>query len=343
MVVPGISRKHRQQGMMLIMLIFIIGLASTAYLVNAMSQNIQAERNTKTAIALAKAKAALIGWSAGNDSTVITNIKPGTLPCTDTTNSGSAVTSGSNACAAYLGRLPWKQLGMDTIRDANQECLWYVLSPIFRNTMNNGTRASNPLASATGSITIKNSSGTVLATDVLALIISPGAALSGQNHSSSTDTVCGGNSTTANYLENYDEANLVFVSDSATNTFNDKLIAITREDLYLPLRKRLVREMMGNVAVPSGLYKYYTNNAQYPCPANTMTGSQNCVPPYGAWLPYNDMDYTQIGSWLERNNWYSLAAYTYNSATSVNVRLSGGTGSTQSCTASSAQVTCTYP
>lgn len=337
MIALGIFSKQRQQGMILIMLIFIIGLASTAYLVNAISQNIQAERNTKTAIVLAKAKAALIGWSAGNDS------KPGTLPCTDTINSGSAVTSGPNACAAYLGRLPWKQLGMDTIRDSDQECLWYVLSPIFRNTMNNGTRASNPLASAIGSITIKNSSGTVLATDVLALIISPGAALSGQSRSSSTDTVCGGNSTTANYLENYDEANFVFVSGSATNTFNDKLIAITREDLYLPLRKRLVREMMGNVSIPSGLYKYFTDNAQYPCPANTMTGSQSCVLPYGAWLPYLDMIYTQIGNWLVINNWYSLATYTYNSATSVNVRLSGGTGNTQSCTASSSQVTCTYP
>src|SRR5450830_261393 len=262
--------QQSQSGATLILLLFIIALAAATYSLKIFdASDLKAERDKKTGFALAEAKASLIGWSIGQAS------KPGSLPCTDTINGGSGVTSGTNACASYLGRLPWKQLGLQDIRDGNGECLWYAVSPDFRNNMTDATRVTKPLVTTSGAITIKNSLGAILATNVVAVVIAPGATLAGQDNSDSSVTTCGGNLTVSNYLENYDATNLVFISSPATSTFNDRLIYITKDEIYIPLRKRIIKEMVGNIAVTSGLLKYYQTYSSYPCASNTLNGSQN--------------------------------------------------------------------
>ena len=308
---------------MLMVLVFLVGLSMTAYLIGAASKaNVQAGRDSKTMAALALAKTALIGWAVSNPT------KPGTLPCTDTLNAGSAVTSGTS-CAAYAGRLPWKQLGIGDVRDGSGECLWYALAPVFRNAMNvsgANSRVNFPLNSNTpGTITVKDLNGQTVASQVVAVILAPGAPLAGQSRADSGSTVCGGNTTAANYLEtanginnatgNYDTVNLTltFVAGDAGSTFNDRLIAITMEDLYGPLRKRIAAEMFGTSSPTYGLLWYYNANHAYPWAANASYMQQ--AGSTSQYLPYGDLNFTvsSLNAWLVNNRWRELATYTVGS------------------------------
>lgn len=303
-------------------LVLALGLAMTSWLArNTLSQNSQTLREQKTAAALTTAKAALIGWSVSNAS------KPGTLPCTDTTNSGSASTSGTN-CTAYIGRLPWKQLGTGDLRDSDNECLWYALSPIFRNAMNvsgSNSRVNFPLNSNTqGTITLKDKNGNVLASKLAAVILAPGAPKSGQARTS-TATTCGGNVTASNYLENlnginnatgnYDAATgaLTFVMTGPTTSFNDNLIAISTEDIYGPLRKRIALELMGTSNPTYGLLWYYNKNHVYPWAANASYVQQSGST--SQYIPYGDLNFavSALNVWLVNNQWLPLVTYSVGS------------------------------
>jgi hypothetical protein len=329
----------RQQGMTLIMLVFIVGLTATAYLVYALNSNtIKIERDKKTATALADAKTALIGWSAGNAT------MPGALPCPDTNNSGSATTSGQN-CIVYIGRLPWKQIGMGDMRDGNGECLWYALSPVFRNAISVGNRGvSQPVLNSTssGSITLLDANATAFPTPVnpvIAIIFAPGVPLAGQDHSNVGSTVCGGNTTASNYLDtaqgidnstgNYVSGNnYTFIAGTASNTFNDRLIYITVEDLFSPVRKRIADELAGVGTPPiTGLRKYYADNRFYPwagdASGNVVTNAAS------GYAPYNALTLTpsSLRSWMVNNGWMSLV--TYQTGTNFNPN----TSFPQQCTA----------
>lgn len=304
--------------MVLILLVFLIGLGATAAFIHGANRpSYRVERERKTVASLALAKTALIGWAVSNST------KPGTLPCTDTANTGSAVTSGTN-CIAYIGRLPWKQLGLGDLRDGDGECLWYALAPVFRNAMNvSGTnsRANFPLNSNTqGTITLKDGSGHTLASNLVAVILAPGAPLSGQNRTG-TGTTCGGNTTAANYLEtanginnatgNYDITTLAltFVVSETSSSFNDKLIAISMEDLYLPLRKRIALELMGTSNPTYGLLWYYNTNHVYPWAANNSYVQQ--AGSTSQYIPYGNLNFavSALNTWLVNNQWRNLVTY----------------------------------
>ncbi|MFM9834974.1 MAG: hypothetical protein ACKVOA_02605, partial [Methylophilaceae bacterium] len=118
---------HRQKGLALLMLVFIVALAMTAYVVKTLnSSSIVNERSKKTSEALAEAKSAILGWS-------VIQINPGQLPCPEditkigTANEGIAQAS----CISpnpVIGRIPWKTLGLGDLRDGNGDKLWYVIS-----------------------------------------------------------------------------------------------------------------------------------------------------------------------------------------------------------------------
>jgi hypothetical protein len=314
--------KHGQRGVLAMALVLALGLVMTTWLMHhTLYENAQTLREQKTAAALAAAKTALIGWSVSNPS------KPGTLPCTDTTNSGSASTSGTN-CSAYVGRLPWKQLGTGDLRDGDNECLWYALSPIFRNAMNvsgSNSRVNFPLNSNTqGTITLKDKSGNVLASKLAAVILAPGTPRPGQARTGSA-TTCGGNTTASNYLEsltginnatgNYDATTgvLTFVISEPTATFNDRLIAIGIEDLYSPLRKRIALELMGTSNPTYGLLWYYNKNHVYPWAANASYVQQSGST--SQYLPFGDLNFavSALNAWLVNNQWLPLVTYSLGS------------------------------
>jgi hypothetical protein len=306
-----------QQGMMLIMLVFIVGLAATVYLVHALNANtVKIERDKKTTAALAEAKAALIGWSTGHAT------MPGALPCPDDSNTG--VSGGCNT--GFIGHLPWKTLGINDLRDGSGECLWYALSPEYRNNITVASRISTPInSSIPGTITVKGADGTNFPSPVnpvIAVIIAPGAPLAVQNRTSAGSTVCGGNFLPSNYLDTAQGVNnstgnhvplsnnYTFITGAASNAFNDRLIYIKAEDLYGPVRKRIADELTG-VGTPgnTGFRKYYVDNQVYPW-AGDASGDIVANSTSGP-VPYNALTLTpsSLRSWMINNGWMLFVTY----------------------------------
>src|SRR5262249_13352975 len=100
-------------------------------------------------------------------------LNPGRLPCPEaagffgTTNEGVAA---ANCKQPALGRLPWRTLGLEKLRDAAGEPLWYAVSPGWA------------LPNVTASLTINSDSRGKLTVDgrpeaAIALIFAPGRPL----------------------------------------------------------------------------------------------------------------------------------------------------------------------
>ncbi len=337
-----------EKGVALIIMVLILALLVTTYLIsNLQNMGLKASRQDKTMLALQEAKATLIGYS------LISKTMPGSLPCPDTTTNDGV--KGTCSASKYIGRFPWKTLGYGDVRDGNAECLWYALSPAFRDTIPTASRnATNSLNSNTsGTITIKNANGVTIASGVIAVIISPGSTLLGQSRAGLSTQLCSGSTTAtpSNYLDslsginnatgNISGNNLTFVSAQEISNFNDRIVYVTQEDLYKPLRKRIVREIMGKVEIPAGLYRYFQTSASYPFPSSTVAGGQNPGLTNG-YVPYTDaaMQYALLGNWLANNGWFNLTNFIYTSSTKVTISVGGGAGVVKNCTANSSNILC---
>ena len=157
----------KQRGAALLIFMLIFFLAATSWILgqgSAMTSPRQIDRTTVNA--LAQAKEALIGRAATD-----TN-HPGSLPCPDTNNDGiaEAANSPGKKCAVYIGRLPWKTLGLPMPIDGYGESLWYALSPSLRD-----SSTAEPINSLPA-LELKLDDTTTIA----ALIISPGPPLESQ-------------------------------------------------------------------------------------------------------------------------------------------------------------------
>ena len=130
-------------------------------------------RAQKTAIALAQAKEALIAYAAtykdthddpGSSSYTV----PGYLPCPDLGPPASRRPGCAGSCGSSLvsvmGRLPWKTLGLDALKDGSGECLWYAVSGTYKNNPNGvsgSTTTSNMMNWDTnGQFDVKDASNT---------------------------------------------------------------------------------------------------------------------------------------------------------------------------------------
>ena len=245
------------------MLIAVICTAGATWFVTSFGANAaRIERERKTATALAVAKQALIGRAAIDDTL------PGSLPCPDlaTHIAGSNMPddgiadlfSGIN-CPSYVGRLPWRTLGLADLRDADGERLWYALSPNFRD-------FSSQVHINDASIGTLTVSGATPLTNVVAIVIAPGAALNGQMRDSATNQ-----NNVANYLDGINASgNGVFVTQVADNTFNDRIATITVADLMATVEKRVANE------VTAALNQYFLTNSVLPKPASAT--DFNCQP-----------------------------------------------------------------
>ena len=79
-------------------------------------------------------------------------LQPGRFLCPDVDNDGSAEDSN---CENYVGRLPYKTLETEDLREGSGERLWYVLSPNFRRCDTYPTSQTESQPSLTGAL--KNS------------------------------------------------------------------------------------------------------------------------------------------------------------------------------------------
>lgn len=297
-----------QKGAALMMLITVLVLGTLTTLVVTLNVNSEiAEREIKTARALAKAKEALIAYAVSvilpTVPSATTTVRPGDLPCPASDNSGIAAANcgdaaGSTGQSLRLGRLPWMTLGVPDLRDGHGEQLWYAVSNNFKE--NTRTVCTNPDQSgclnsdSRGTITVRKSSGLIVnnganpdvfvPSGVIAVVIAPGGPLLREGASSLQDRSGAGVSDPINYLDvGNGEDNAAFIDSSATDGFingpvldvneniivNDKLISITYADLLPRLEERVAGEVLKCM-------KDYAlaNNGRYPWAAEVQESGE---------------------------------------------------------------------
>jgi hypothetical protein len=295
----SVSSRTLQQGQAAIILLLLVGLGVIALVYGmATPAKESIERDKKTAAALAQARDALIGRAATDNSI------PGSLPCPDTDNDGSAELFAGNSCPSYIGRLPWRTLGLPDLRDGSGERLWYALSSNFRD-----HPLVQPLNSDTaGQLTI---TGSAAAANVIAIVFSPGSVVGAQLRNAANEN------NVANYLEGENaNGDTVYTAALASDTFNDNLLPITSDALFNVVNIRVAKEAI------AALETYRALNNYYPF-AN----------PYGSLPPYNCSNGLNRGRipitptgcgqaawpgsapvWFANNNWNLVTHYAFSKA-----------------------------
>ncbi|HZW25262.1 MAG TPA: hypothetical protein VFF26_07255 [Gallionella sp.] len=299
--------KSRQRGIALMLMLVILILGVAAVLIGSLTTTaLKNERQQKTSLALTQARDALIGRAASDDN------MPGSLPCPDTNNDGTADLLSGNHCPSYIGRLPWRTLKLPDLRDGEGERLWYALSPAFRD-----DDSARPLNSNTkGSLAIYRADGSSTQTEAgysaVAVIFSPGSSLGSQSRTTDADK-----NNAANYLDIANSRNNAsgsgpFIAGTKSDTFNDQLVFITTKNLMPLIEQRVAGE------VKRALASYYANSgcncypwadsvAQY-TDYHSNTGLNR------GWLPDIAQPVDWTGSfrppqWFFDNEWYKLVYY----------------------------------
>ena len=237
--------RAKTRGQALLILIAMVAIAAMLLVYGSTSEAGRAVRaDAKTRAALDYARQALIGRAIGDAN------RPGSLPCPDLDDDGSAELFVGSACPSYIGRLPWRTLGIGDVRDAAGERLWYALSPDFRD-----HPAAPPLNSDTrGTLTVYSTSDAIPIThEAVAVLFAPDAALPGQMRDDST-AQCANTGKhvqrsrcAANYLDA--AANLTntaagpYLAASASFNFNDKLAVVGTPDFMPFVEQRVALEV----------------------------------------------------------------------------------------------------
>jgi len=263
--------KRTQSGFaLLLFMIVMIGFITAGFagLLSSSVKQKNEQAKAKTTAALLKAKEALLSYAVdyrvedkgpgGTPDGKIDLYRMGKLPCpdaSDTAFSGDVEGNQDPTCGGKsvnaIGFFPFKTVGLGKIEDANGECLWYVVSGDYKN--NIGADMLNRDSVGYLNVVDENGNlrhGTSEDEFPVALIISPGATLSGQNRSADAALPeCKANYTVSNYLEggaNIDYATdhpatadtlWKFLSTSESSYFensdhNDQVIAIYRHELW---------------------------------------------------------------------------------------------------------------
>lgn len=165
--VPAGRRAHpRERGAALLLFMILVVMAALAYLVsNLTPEGIERRRTQQTQEALVQAREALIGYALQyRDDQIKTGTYDamyGYLPMPDVGTSrfsalqpascnteGCAISMMNGAFPAenetIVGRLPWRTLGIEPIRDGHGECLWYIVSANHKNLGISATVRMNP-------------------------------------------------------------------------------------------------------------------------------------------------------------------------------------------------------
>jgi hypothetical protein len=303
------SFKFRQHGVALLILMLLIFLAATTWILGQGSGTYaRNQRDQTTATAMAQAKEALIGRAATDDN------RPGSLPCPDVNNDGAAESFVGPNCPSYIGRFPWKTLDLPELLDGNGDRLWYALSPGLRDY----PIPAQPINSQ--KVLELTLDGT---TNIAAIIFSPGPPLANQNGRPSNAV--------AEYLDgNNNDGDNAYISGLPSATFNDKALAITRDDIFRTVNQRVLAEIRGPddnaPGTPTyGLRRYHADFGSFPWADSGNDGIADVGTSTGN-LPYNDMELKALPplppyTWLFPNGWLPLVTYQRLSASSARITI----------------------
>jgi hypothetical protein len=225
--------------------------------------------------------------------------RPGSLPCPDASGTSpnvaddgaSDLLSGS-FCPNRVGRVPWRSLDLPDLRDEHGNRFWYALSPVYNDSPGAGVLNSD----TAGQLTV---TGAQPATDVVAIIFAPGAPLPGQDRIAIPNAV-------ASYLEGDNaDADLTFETAAPSTTFNDRLLAITRDMLMPSVEQRIARQArkcLQNFAASTGGWYPFA------APMSDVTDYADGVPPAGP-PPFITTTYGRVPSTLNATNDALAGAY----------------------------------
>lgn len=282
------SLQFKQQGVALIALLTLIVLIFSALSLKQLNRSeLKRLKLDKSRLVLAEAKQALLAYATQNFTAINcgTNCpRPGDLPCPDLDNDGEAEGS-CNTQNNRLGRLPWKTLGLNDLKDGDGESLWYAVSDRYKN-----NPRVLPLNSDTnGSISLRNTSGQLVNdasnnSGLVALVIAPHAALrrvDGVQQSRHTTNQL----IASHYLDTaFGEDNANFTEDSTDGFIagevlqNDQLIV---NDLILPVTSLQIQSMMQKRVlseVMQAMLSFY-------CNGQTQTSTRQCLSNSDTFLP----------------------------------------------------------
>ncbi|MDB5863817.1 MAG: hypothetical protein JWO70_1623 [Betaproteobacteria bacterium] len=322
---PHPRSARAESGQALLILIVTLSIA-TMLLVYGSTTEIERtlRADSRARNALEEAKQALIGRAVGDAN------RPGSLPCPDSGDDGSADLFVGSACPSYIGRLPWRTLGVGDLRDDSGERLWYALSPNFRDHPN-----APPLNSDTkGTLTVYSNSDTLkMAEQAIAVVFAPGFALraqrrdDGQELCATTGKTVERKRCAANYLDTAAgmrnaAASGPYIAARAGDDYNDRLAVIVAADL-MPLVERRVTLELRNALLA---YRAASDCACYPWADSGTDGVSDAganrgrVPVRGA-LPQNWKPGV-LPPYVVSNDWARVIYY----AAARNALESGGSG-----------------
>lgn len=297
------SRGPRQRGYALTLLVAAAGLFATTLAVMSGFARDDVARERRTAEALALARETLIGRAAADDT------RPGSLPCPDVDNDGVADGAFGN-CTAYLGRLPWRTLGLAELRDGWNERLWYALASAYRDNPAAGVLNSD----TPGSLTVRDDRGTVMVADAPALVIAPGRALGSQTRGPGQQGVA------AMYLDGENgNGDAIYAAAAAGPAFNDRLLAVPREALFRAVVARVVEEAHAALERYHAAHGYYpaaspysAGAPEYLCDPATFAGRlpatlRGALP--GSGCPAHAPWLAEFPAWFFDNDWHLLTFY----------------------------------
>ena len=190
---------------------------------------------------MARAKEALIAYAVTDDKI------PGRLPCPDA-NPVDGITDffTTGICPSNVGWLPWLSLDLPEPLDESSTRLWYALAPGLGNT-------NQPINSDTATgLTVDGN------TDIAALIIAPRASLANQTRPSNTPS---------DYLDgaNGNGNDNIYVTGPQSDSFNDVVLVITRQELMAAVEKRVANEV--NSCLAQHAASAANTDKRYPWPA----------------------------------------------------------------------------
>lgn len=252
----------RSRGAALMFVLVAAGLLAAILVFNVFTTGAkqqEQERERATREALLRAKEALITYAVTYSERNVNQVA-GFLPCPDqgpttwifnNAREGVANAQCGNRDVSQIGKLPWYTLGVEPLRDADGECLWYAVAGNFKNSPKTAgmvnwdalglLRVGTPNATGTGLDWLAGSTTTNRA---VAVVFAPGRSLGAQDRTSVDGTPnCGGNYNAANYLDaqlgvNNAEANGTanalssYVAGRPAPDFNDQVVYITAQELF---------------------------------------------------------------------------------------------------------------
>lgn len=362
------GRPCDQRGFALIAILSLAMLITAYLVVNTLAGlGSPTEREQRNMDALRKAKAALIAYAASTEGWQAfmgqANDQPGALPCPDILlDDGIAdcVGAGISATSSLVGRLPWQTMGIEDLRDASGERLWYALSHDFRK-----LQCSLPPAAPVNGCTTVNSdtqgqltvTGTAPANNVVAIVFAPGQALDlspiggpVQNRPSNpADPV---HNDPANYLEGFDPVNFIFTTNATpSGTFNDRVLVITQAELMAAVEPVVAARIERDVKPV--LADYFGKWGAYPFAAPLDIGGPPPSDPGRPQSAYKGVANQKVGllPLTTDPNWYKWGSSTVTTIVNGGTGIYAGPGGATitsdptNCTVGALQVVCTvdYP